>query len=155
MTCYKHLPHLQGLKRFYLLDKRAWPDWVRECWGEQEQIPGLHRAFQLSLPAYLWCCCCHCCFQLFFPSFLSILHTQSPFVCLLVKCLWLHWESSRIHCHRMNPAKKSVYFYYLMESQLAICTILMSLRWAHWLVLYFSKTFGFCSAQDKNMNKFF
>lgn len=33
------------------------------------------------------------------------MHTQTPFICLLVNCLWLHWESLSIHYHRKNLVK--------------------------------------------------
>lgn len=74
----------------------------------------------------------------FFLFLNKYMHTQTPFMCLLLNCLWLHWELLSICYSRKNPAKA-----HLTRSKLdfsflfAIPTMLVSLRWAYWLVLTF------------------
>lgn len=88
-----------------------------------------------------------------FTSFLFLnqyMHMQTSLICMLLNCLWLHWELLCIHYSRKNPAKA-----HLTRSKLELIFLLnagllsLPCLWAsgelngwHWLSNYVCSFFG-------------
>lgn len=86
----------------------------------------------------------------FFLFLNKYMHTQTPFICLLLNCLWLHWGLLSIRYSRKNPAKahltrSKLDFIFLLNDGLPSSPCLWAsgeLTGWYWLFNYVCSFFG-------------
>lgn len=134
------LPHLQGLKRFYLPKEHGQTGW-KSAKENRNRSQGFTEYFNF-----------HCLL-----SFVVVTVTVVVFTFSFFKQVYAHTDSIYLSASKLlvitlriikyslpqeepsesPPVKKLAWFYFLIKLCLAILAMLGSLRWTYWLVPYF------------------
>lgn len=99
-------------------------------------------------------------FHLFFFFLNKYMYTQTLFICLLLNCLWLHWELWSIHFSRRNAAKthltrSKLDFIFLINDGLSSSPCLWASGEAYWLLLTFQLCLFFFWPRRKIWTSYF
>lgn len=146
MSCYKQKSSLiyRNLKDFTCLPKEHGQT------GWEGVIANRNRSQSIS--AFTACLVLVVVLLLFSPFFFLLnkyMHMQTPFICLLLNCLWLHWELLSICYSRKNLAKghlrRSKLDFFLLNDDLPSSPCLWAsgeLTGWYWLFNYVCSFFG-------------